>query len=127
MVYGREVDGTVTTFGTTGYTYDRVFVLYDRLTRSVWYPLDDEAFVWLSGNNRRAKVSAMRPTTSTVKLQVSAQLVTTLRVTFQTAPSQQRPHVLFEMLELLSRDDLIRLHGTITEKEAYDQCQDELV
>lgn len=26
-------------FGTSGYTMDNVFVLYDRLTDSVWYPL----------------------------------------------------------------------------------------
>lgn len=38
MVYGREIDGKVTTFGTTGYTHHRVFVLYDRATESVWYP-----------------------------------------------------------------------------------------
>ena len=42
MVYGREVDGQVTTFGTTGYTLDSVFLLYDRLTRTVWYPQDSE-------------------------------------------------------------------------------------
>ena len=38
MVYGREIDGEVTTFGTTGYTYKRTFVLYDRKPESVWYP-----------------------------------------------------------------------------------------
>jgi len=56
VVYGREVDGTVTTFGTTGYTYDRVFVLYDRLTSTVWYPLDDEAFVGIGGPRRDARI-----------------------------------------------------------------------
>ena len=38
VVYGREVDGEVTTFGTTGYTHKNTFVLYDRKTESVWYP-----------------------------------------------------------------------------------------
>lgn len=28
-------------FGTSGYTMDNVFVLYDRLTDSLWYPLGD--------------------------------------------------------------------------------------
>ena len=28
-------------FGTSGYTMDSVFVLYDRLTDSVWYPLGE--------------------------------------------------------------------------------------
>ena len=38
MVYGREIDGEVTTFGTTGYTYDRTFLVYDRKSESIWYP-----------------------------------------------------------------------------------------
>jgi hypothetical protein len=38
VVYGREIDGGVVTFGTTGYTYDRTFVLYDRKNESLWYP-----------------------------------------------------------------------------------------
>jgi hypothetical protein len=38
VVYGREIDGEVVTFGTTGYTYKKTFVLYDRKTESVWYP-----------------------------------------------------------------------------------------
>jgi len=38
VVYGREINGEVTTFGTTGYTYRSTFVLYDRVTNSVWYP-----------------------------------------------------------------------------------------
>jgi hypothetical protein len=38
VVYGRELDGEVTTFGTTGYTYKSTFLLYDRKTDSMWYP-----------------------------------------------------------------------------------------
>jgi len=38
VVYGREIDGEVTTFGTTGYTYNDTFLLYDRKTQSMWYP-----------------------------------------------------------------------------------------
>lgn len=41
MVYSRELDGQEMKFGTSGYTMDRVFVLYDRLTDSVWYPLGE--------------------------------------------------------------------------------------
>ncbi len=44
MVYGREIDGETVTFGTTGYTFKNTFVLYDRKSNAVWYPLDDEAF-----------------------------------------------------------------------------------
>ena len=49
MVYGREIEGQVTTFGTTGYTRHDVFLLYDRLTGTVWYPLTNEAFDGIGG------------------------------------------------------------------------------
>ncbi len=39
----------MTTFGTTGYTFNNVFLLYDRLSRTVWYPLKDGAFDGLGG------------------------------------------------------------------------------
>ncbi len=52
MVYGREVKGKVTTFGTTGYTFNNIFVLYDRLTDTVWYPLKDGAFDAIGGERR---------------------------------------------------------------------------
>ena len=48
-MYGREIDDEVTTFGTTGYTFDGVFLLYDRLTESVWFPLRDGAFDAVGG------------------------------------------------------------------------------
>lgn len=49
MVYGRQIDGQVTTFGTTGYTHKRMFLLYDRRTETIWYPLEDGAFDAISG------------------------------------------------------------------------------
>jgi hypothetical protein len=48
-VYGREIDGRETTFGTTGYTFNSTFVLYDRETESLWYPLTDGAMTAVSG------------------------------------------------------------------------------
>ncbi|MCH7701768.1 MAG: DUF3179 domain-containing protein [Planctomycetes bacterium] len=39
----------VTTFGTTGYTYNNIFLLYDRHSDTVWYPLDDGAFDGIGG------------------------------------------------------------------------------
>lgn len=36
-------------FGTTGYTRDRVFVLYDRNSDSVWHPLSDGSLDAISG------------------------------------------------------------------------------
>ena len=50
MVYGRQIGGKVTTFGTSGYTYDNTFVLYDRSTESLWYPLEDGKFTAVSGS-----------------------------------------------------------------------------
>lgn len=43
------MDGVVTTFGTTGYTYNDIFLLYDRHSDTVWYPLDDGAFDGIGG------------------------------------------------------------------------------
>lgn len=50
MVHGREVNGQLTTFGTTGYTLRNVFLIYDRLTQSVWYPLGDDAMDSIGGS-----------------------------------------------------------------------------
>ena len=49
-VCSREIDGEVVTFGTTGFTYDRTFVLYDRKTESVWYPYKSNELNALSGH-----------------------------------------------------------------------------
>ncbi|MCH8806350.1 MAG: DUF3179 domain-containing protein [Planctomycetes bacterium] len=49
VVYGREIDGEATTFGTTGYTYRQTFLLYDRKTDSVWYPLEPDRMNAVSG------------------------------------------------------------------------------
>ena len=49
VVYGREINGEITTFGTTGYTYDFTFLLYDRRTESVWYPYRSGEMNALSG------------------------------------------------------------------------------
>ncbi len=55
-MYGREVGDQVTTFGTTGYTLNNVFLLYDRLTGTVWYPLDDGAFDGVGGKKLGAQI-----------------------------------------------------------------------
>ncbi len=57
MVYGRELDGEVTTFGTSGYTYKDTFVVYDRATQSLWYPMGDHSFTAVSGQRRGDKLS----------------------------------------------------------------------
>jgi predicted metalloprotease with PDZ domain len=48
----RELDGEAVEFGTTGYTMDNVFVLYDRASDSVWYPTSDESLEAVSGKRQ---------------------------------------------------------------------------
>ena len=48
----RELDGRPVEFGTSGYTMDDVFVLYDRATDSIWYPVDDKTFQAVAGEKR---------------------------------------------------------------------------
>jgi len=45
----RTLDGEPVEFGTSGYTMDRVFVLYDRKSESIWYPLTDETLDAVGG------------------------------------------------------------------------------
>lgn len=56
VVYGRELDNQPVTFGTTGYTYKRTFVLYDRKTESLWYPMGDHSFTAVSGPRQGEKI-----------------------------------------------------------------------
>lgn len=41
--------GAVDDFGVSGYVYRDVFLLYDRRTESLWYPLDDKQWTAISG------------------------------------------------------------------------------
>lgn len=56
MVYGREFDGTPVTFGTTGYTMNNTFVLYDRASDSIWYPTDDNHLEATSGKLKGKRI-----------------------------------------------------------------------
>ncbi len=56
MVYGREIDGKTTTFGTTGYTMNNVFVLYDRDGESGWYPTGDKHLEATSGPKKGRRI-----------------------------------------------------------------------
>ena len=49
VVYGREKDGEVDEFGVSGYVYKNKFLLFDRKTESLWYPLDDHRWTAISG------------------------------------------------------------------------------
>lgn len=48
----REFEGKALEFGTTGYTMNNIFVLYDRSSDSVWYPTSDEALEAVSGKRK---------------------------------------------------------------------------
>jgi hypothetical protein len=37
-VYSRRIDGQTLTIVPSGWTYDNIFVLYDRETETLWYP-----------------------------------------------------------------------------------------
>ena len=49
MVHGREIDGAIDEFGVSGYVHKNVFLIFDRKTESLWYPLDDEKWTAISG------------------------------------------------------------------------------
>ena len=49
VVHGREKDGRVDEFGVSGYVYKNIFLIYDRRTESLWYPLDDHQWTAVSG------------------------------------------------------------------------------
>ena len=49
MVHGREIDGKTDKFGVSGYVYRNVFLIFDRRTESLWYPLDDTQWTAISG------------------------------------------------------------------------------
>ena len=52
----RQIDGRAVEFGTTGYTMNHVFVLYDRSSDSIWYPLDDGTVDAVAGARRGSSI-----------------------------------------------------------------------
>lgn len=49
MVHGRENNGEIDDFGVSGYVHKDVFLIFDRRTESLWYPLDTEKWTAISG------------------------------------------------------------------------------
>jgi hypothetical protein len=39
-------------FGVSGYVYENTFIIFDRRTQSLWYPLDDKQWTAISGPRR---------------------------------------------------------------------------
>lgn len=57
MVHGRERNGEIDEFGVSGYVYKDVFLIYDRKTESLWYPLDHEKWTAISGPRKGENIS----------------------------------------------------------------------
>ncbi len=56
MVHGRDAQPETDEFGVSGYVYKDVFLIYDRKTRSLWYPLEDDAWTAISGPRRGERI-----------------------------------------------------------------------
>lgn len=52
VVHGRENKGNVDEFGVSGYVYKNVFLIFDRKTESLWYPLDSTKWTAVSGSRK---------------------------------------------------------------------------
>lgn len=48
-MHGRGEGSAAFEWGVSGYVYDNVFILFDRATESLWYPLEDGAWTAIAG------------------------------------------------------------------------------
>lgn len=62
MVHGREKDGKLDEFGASGYVYKNVFVMFDRRTESLWYPLENKEWTAISGPRRGETIPIIEET-----------------------------------------------------------------
>ncbi len=53
------MDGAAVEFGTSGYTKDHVFVLYDRATESIWYPMTDKTLDAVAGSKNGESIDIL--------------------------------------------------------------------
>jgi hypothetical protein len=59
VVHGRDIDGKIDEFGVSGYVYKDVFLIFDRRTESLWYPLDDTQWTAISGRRKGETIPFM--------------------------------------------------------------------
>lgn len=52
MVHGRSGKDATDQFGVSGYVYKDVFLIFDRKTESLWYPLDNTKWTAISGKRK---------------------------------------------------------------------------
>ena len=55
----RELNGESIEFGTTGYTMDSIFVLYDRDSDSVWYPNEEGELNAVAGEHQGTAIEIL--------------------------------------------------------------------
>ena len=60
MVHGRENGEETDEFGVSGYVYKDVFLIFDRETESLWYPLDDKQWTAVSGPRKGETIPFMQ-------------------------------------------------------------------
>lgn len=48
-MHGRNKDGKIDEFGVSGYVFKDTFIIFDRKTESLWYPLDDTHWTAVAG------------------------------------------------------------------------------
>lgn len=49
MVHGRQTGDQLDEFGVSGYVYKNIFLIFDRKTESLWYPVDDNGWTAIAG------------------------------------------------------------------------------
>jgi len=52
VVHGRGGKDKTDEFGVSGYVYKDVFLIFDRKTESLWYPLDNTKWTAISGKRK---------------------------------------------------------------------------
>jgi hypothetical protein len=56
VVHGREINGKLDEFGVSGYVHKDVFLIFDRRTESLWWPLDDTSWTAISGARKGERI-----------------------------------------------------------------------
>jgi hypothetical protein len=56
VVHGRNNNKEEDEFGVSGYVYENTFLIFDRRTHSLWYPLNDQEWTAISGPRKGEKL-----------------------------------------------------------------------
>lgn len=50
------INGKLDEFGVSGYVHNDVFLIFDRKTESLWWPLDDKSWTAISGPRKGEQI-----------------------------------------------------------------------